>query len=146
MFGHTHQKRQSLRNNARAHRQLIPRNKKTEAYGIIKKALGNCTFTWENVNTGKENFTITAGRLTRGPNKVYIKEGDLVLIEIIDINVNKDRYIIKHTYTPAEARELTSNGELVRENLPDDIQQSIVFESDIVNTNQESDSINIDDI
>jgi initiation factor 1A len=146
MFGHTHQNRQSLRNNARARRHLITRDEKTEAYGIIKKALGNCTFTWENVNTGKESFTKTAGRLTRGPRKVFIKEGDLVLIEIIDINVNKDQYMIKHVYTPEEARNLTSMGELVRENPTDDIQQSIVFESDIVNANQESDSINIDDI
>jgi initiation factor 1A len=149
MFGHTHKSRSKTRGKPSGQRRLETRDEKTEAYGIIKKALGNCSFTWENVNTGKEAFTKTAGRLTRGPHKVMIKEGDHVLIEVIDINVNKDMYMIKHVYKPEEVRKLTMMGELTRENPSDDIHQSIVFESDVVAASaadSQSNDINIDDI
>ena len=146
MFGHTHKSRPK-KNNNNTKRLLETRDEKTEAYLLVIKALGNCSFQCENKNTGKEVFSKTANRLTKGPHKKFIKVDDIVLAEVIRISVNKEEYMIKHVYTPEEAKALANMGELTNFNINNDNNNStVVFEKDQVQTIDMDEEINFDDI
>ena len=147
MFGHTHQKKRTKKNNNNK-RLLETKEEDTEAYLLVIKALGNCSFTCENKNTGKEVFAKTAGRLTHGPQKKFIKVGDLVLAEVITITVNKEEYMIKMVYTPEEAKKLATMGELNNINVNNDNNDAaVVFEKEHINDNTIDDSnFNFDEI
>ena len=145
-FGHTHKVRSKKNTNVK--RLLETRDEDNEAYGVITKALGNCCFEWENKNTGKIGFTKTANRLTKGPNKRFIKVDDLVLIEVIKISVTNEQYMIKMVYTPEEAHQLAKMGELENYNInKEQANAAVVFEKDNLQDNMIGDTdINIDDI
>ena len=145
MFGHTHKKRVKKNNN---HKRLLETKEDDEAYLLVIKALGHCSFTCENKNTGKEVFAKTAGRLTHGPQKKFIKPGDLVLAEIILLNINKEEYMIKMVYTPDEMKKLADMGELTNMNInPDDNNKTVLFEKDVMaDTSVDDSNFNFDEI
>ena len=146
MYGHTHssRKKNSGRNQSR---HLILKENDQEFYGRIIKALGNCIFEWENLNTGKIAITKTAGKLTRGPGKKMIRAEDIVLIQGDNLSSIKQNYYINLVYTPDEAKKLKQMGELENLNPPENAAQpAVMFESEIINTNEPEAEINIDDI
>jgi hypothetical protein len=119
-----------------------------EAYLRIVKAMGNCSFTCINENTGEEVFAKTAGRLTHGPNKKFINPGDLVLAEVIHITANKPQYMIKLVYSATHASSLKKMGELQNLNVdPEAADAAVGFFKDAQQMQDEMDNeINIDDI
>jgi translation initiation factor IF-1 len=139
--GHTHKfKKKNTK------RVLYTRDQNLQIYGLITKAMGNCTFEFENVNTGKVAITKTAGKVTRGPGKTFIKVGDIVLIEVIKITVNKDSYSIDMVYRPEEITQLRKMGELERVNNENE-EKTVIFEAEAVNNAvQQEVEFDIDDI
>ena len=144
--GHTHKPR-SKKTNIKRHFE-IRESETDEAYLMIQKSLGNCSFSCINKNTGEEVFAKTANRLTKGPHRKFINIGDLVLAEVIHITANKDQYMIKHVYTADEASKLQKMGELENHNVdPDKAKASVIFEKDQQQLiAMEETEINIDDI
>lgn len=134
--GDTHKQRHSNKGKGKIVASLYTRESETdEAYLRIVKAMGNCSFTCINENTGEEVFAKTAGRLTHGPNKKFINPGDLVVAEVIQITANKPQYMIKHVYTATHAATLKKMGELKNINAKTDAESAsaaVSFEKDIM--------------
>lgn len=100
-------------------------------YGMIQKKLG---VGFEVLcSNGKTELAIIRGKFRK---KVWMNVGDIVLVDRTEIG----KFIIVHKYTPEQARQLKSKGEIVFD-VGNEQDSNVVFEGDKKNSSSEDDEM-----
>ena len=137
----THQKKHQQNNGKITSKILRTANlSEGENYARVLQILGGCRFKIEIINTGETKIATLCGKIRKGTKKQKVGIGDTILI-LEGEKINDS--IIEYKYSDDEVKKLYKQGE-IKDIKPKSGEESIMFENEITNEENEKNEEPID--